>query len=127
MRTPVRHGALAVVALGLVILAGGCGKGTSSTGPGTAITQDAIADTFLVNGASDDTLLNRFRSYDGTRTRYFHWVSSLAIANVEIPRGGNYPVSGTVTFTVTADRLRSNSVSDIESHWNATVVITFNG
>lgn len=240
MRSPVRHGALALVALGLVILAAGCGKGTSSTGPGTPLNQDAaddialnsvaalstvggdvqagvsvsagaapqqgaahltatfwdttftrngvtynasrtfydalgnplpgfgptaaklvwtsqasgtwegerdtatvghnaslqitgipqllaVADTFVVNGASDDTLLNRFRSYDGTRTRYFHWVSSLAISNVEIARGGSYPVSGTVTFTVSADRLRSNSVTDVESHWNATVVITFNG
>src|SRR5438105_7528760 len=56
MRTPVRHGALALVALGLVSLAGGCGKGTSSTGPGTAITQDAADDLALNSVAALNTV-----------------------------------------------------------------------
>lgn len=88
----------------------------------------AAADTLIFNGASDDTLLNHFTSYDGTQQRWFHWVSNLAIADVRVAKTNpGFPASGTVTFTASADRLRSGSLGDVQSHWNATVVITFNG
>jgi hypothetical protein len=86
------------------------------------------ADTAItIQGAAFDTLQNVFRSYDGTRTRYFYWRSSLT--GVDIIRGKTHewPWSGTLTFVVRADRLRSNNRGDVEAHLNATVVVTFNG
>jgi hypothetical protein len=88
-------------------------------------------DTLRLDGTALDTLLNRFRSFDGTRTRYFYWTSGLTIANVRILKStlqtGFLPVGGTVTLVVSADRLRSNNRTDVETHLNVTVVITFNG
>jgi hypothetical protein len=89
------------------------------------------ADTAItINGAAFDTLLNVFRSYDGTRTRYFYWESALTITNVVMLRNedqDNWPLSGTAALAVQADRLRSNDRGDVEKHLTATVVVTFNG
>ncbi len=86
------------------------------------------ADTaFTLNCTALDTLLNKFRSYDGTRTRYFYWNSSLAGTDVVWGKAHEWPWSGTLTFTVRADRLRSWQRGDVEAHLNATVVVTFNG
>jgi len=88
-------------------------------------------DTLRLDGTAQDTLLSRFRSFDGTRTRYFYWTSGLTIANVRNLKStlqtGFRPLSGTVTLVVSADRLRSNNRTDVETHLNVTVVITFNG
>jgi hypothetical protein len=88
-------------------------------------------DTVRADGMCRDTLDNRFRSLDGLRVRYFYWVSSTTVEAVRIlkstlPAGG-WPISGTVTYAVSADRLRSNSRTDVEAHLDATVVVTFNG
>jgi hypothetical protein len=89
------------------------------------------ADTAaVISGTALDTLANRFRSLDGTRTRHFYWNSALTIADVVMHKSAgqnNWPLSGTVTFTVQADRLRSNDRGDVEAHLTATVVVTFNG
>jgi hypothetical protein len=83
---------------------------------------------FVLNGVAADTLMNRFQSYDGMRWRYCYWKSALTIADV-ISRHGSSgpPLSGTVTFVVQADRLRSNNRTDLEAHLEATIVVTFNG
>ena len=83
--------------------------------------------TITLNGTALDTLSNHFRSYDGTRTRLFYWNSSLATSNVVVRRAASWPLSGTLTFTVHADRLRSNNRTDVEAHLEGTVVVTFNG
>jgi len=86
-------------------------------------------DILTFDGASQDTLQNTFRSLDNVRTRYFLWASNCTVAAVKIvkmsPNG--WPISGTVTFNVSADRLRSNNRADVEAHFDATVVVTFNG
>lgn len=91
----------------------------------------ALEDTVRFDGACHDTLLNTFRSLDGTRTRYFLWVSSSALDRVRFLKStfasGGIPLEGTATFTVSADRLRSNDRADVEAHFDATVVVTFNG
>ncbi len=91
----------------------------------------ALAETLSVDGASSDTLMNRFRSYDGTRTRYFYWNSLLDVADVRFLKSAlatqPWPLSGTLTLMVQADRLRSNDRADVEAHLTATVVVTFNG
>jgi len=90
-----------------------------------------LADTLRINGAALDTLMNRFRSYDGTRTRYFYWNSALDVADVLLLKStldaSPWPLSGTMTLVVEADRLRSNDRADVEAHLSATVVVTFNG
>ena len=88
-------------------------------------------DTVRADGTCRDTLENRFRSLDGLRVRYFYWVSSTTIDAVRILKStlstGGWPISGTVTYMVSADRLRSNNRTDVEAHMDATVVVTFNG
>jgi len=89
-------------------------------------------DTLQFDGGVFDTLTNRFRSYDGTRTRYGLWRSYFTIDNVRILKsaiaaGIGYPIAGTASFAVSLDRLRSNNVGDVESHVDATVLVTFNG
>ncbi|HET9326267.1 MAG TPA: hypothetical protein VFQ05_05820 [Candidatus Eisenbacteria bacterium] len=88
-------------------------------------------DTLKFDGGCADTLENRFRSYDGTRTRYFHWTSGTTIDNVRflkslIQIGYPAPIGGRVTIVVSADRLRSNNRLDVEAHFQATIVVTFN-
>jgi hypothetical protein len=87
-------------------------------------------DTLKFDGGCIDTLQNRFRSMDGTRTRYFLWASLVDIASVRFLKStiqsDGRPIGGTVTFTVSADRLRSNDRADVEAHIDATVVIVFN-
>jgi hypothetical protein len=88
-------------------------------------------DTVRIDGIGRDTLENRFRSLDGLRIRYFYWESSTTVDAVRILKStlgsGGWPISGTITYGVSADRLRSNSRTDVEAHLDATVVVTFNG
>ena len=87
-------------------------------------------DTLQFDGGAIDTLQNHFLSLDGTRERYFLWASVVDIAAVRFLKStiqsDGRPISGTVTFTVTADRLRSNNRADVEAHIDATVVVVFN-
>jgi hypothetical protein len=88
-------------------------------------------DTLKFDGGCADTLENRFRSYDGSRTRYFFWVSNTSIDDVRflkslIQVGASWPVHGIVTIVVAADRLRSNNRLDVEAHFDAIIVVTFN-
>jgi hypothetical protein len=91
----------------------------------------AGVDTLTFDGQCRDTLQNTFRSLDGTRMRYFLWVSSTAVNAVKTLKStlgtGAPPLSGTAVYVVSADRLRSNNVTDVEAHFDATVVVTFNG
>jgi hypothetical protein len=90
---------------------------------------DGIQDTLPFDGTSNDTLQCSFRSYDGTRTRWFFWTGSATVENVRLLRStpGQPPHAGTVTFAVSADRLRSNNRVDVEAHFDAVVIVTFNG
>lgn len=91
---------------------------------------EAAQDTLKFDGVCLDTLLNRFRSLDGTRTRYFYWTSSLDVASVRFLKStlqtSGWPIGGTVTFVVSADRLRSNLRTDVEVHFDGTVLVVFN-
>lgn len=92
---------------------------------------EVAQDTVTIDGVGRDTLENRFRSLDGLRVRYFYWESSTTVGAVRQLKnpapGSEWPLSGTVTYVVSADRLRSNSRADVEAHLDATVVVTFNG
>ncbi|HET7224398.1 MAG TPA: hypothetical protein VFK69_01695 [Candidatus Eisenbacteria bacterium] len=91
---------------------------------------EAGKDTLDFAGFSNDSLQNVFRSYDGTRTRYAHVVSNATWADVMLLKNRTldpWPLSGTMVWTLSIDRLRSNNVGDVASHFNATVTVTFNG
>jgi len=92
----------------------------------------AGVDTLKFDGGVFDSLFHRFRSYDGTRTRHFLWKSYTTIEDVRhlkslIVQGSRWPISGQCQFEVSADRLRSNNVTDVETHFEATVIVVFNG
>lgn len=87
-------------------------------------------DTLKLDGTCQDTLQNTFRSLDGLTTRYFLWISGMTVNTVRLLKstyGSGGPLDGTVTFVASADRLRSNNRGDVDIHYDATVVITFNG
>ncbi len=88
-------------------------------------------DTVRLDGVCRDTLQNTFRSLDGLRVRYFFWTSGMTVEAVRILKStlsaGGWPISGTVTYLVSADRLRSRDQTDVEVRFEATVVVTFNG
>jgi hypothetical protein len=86
------------------------------------------ADTaFTLAGTCADTLLNRFRSLDGLVTSYGYWRSTLIAAAIAVRKADGLPLSGTLTYVVKVDKLRSGALGDVEKHLSATVVITFNG
>lgn len=90
----------------------------------------STVDTLQLDGTQTDTLLNKFTSYDGTRTRIYNWRSSLQLVNVRFPKSqvvtGLRP-TGLVTMAIAVDRLRTYDHLDIESHFDVVVVITFDG
>jgi hypothetical protein len=87
-----------------------------------------LLDTALViNGACADTLLNTFRSLDSLVTRHGYWRSRLTAAGIAMRKYDGLPLSGTLTYVVRADVLRSSDQGDVEKHLSAIVVITFNG
>ena len=85
-------------------------------------------DTALtINGACADTLLNKFHSLDSLLTRYGYWRSTLTAAAIVLRKADGMLLSGTLTYVVKVDRLRSDAQGDVERHLSAIVVITFNG
>jgi hypothetical protein len=85
-------------------------------------------DTALViNGTCADTLLNHFHSLDSLLTRHGYWRSTLSAAAVALRKMDGMPLSGTLTYVVQVDALRSGEQGDVEKHLSAIVVITFNG
>ena len=90
----------------------------------------ATKDTLTFAGLALDTLTNHFMSFDNTRERFMHAVSSLEYADVLLLKARDvnpWPLSGTATYDLVADRLRSNDLNDVETHLTAHVVVTFNG
>jgi hypothetical protein len=88
------------------------------------------SDTIRVEGSGADTIQASFHSLSGNRTRYFHARTTTLLEGIVFPRPieeGDWPSSGTATFTVVADRLRGNDRVDIEAHMEPTVVVHFNG
>jgi hypothetical protein len=88
-------------------------------------------DTLRFDGVSTDTLLNRFRSLDGTRTRFYFWRSALTLADIrflksQIQAGTPRP-TGVATMAIAVDRLRSYDRFDVASHFEVTAVFTFDG
>jgi len=90
----------------------------------------SAADTLQLDGTSSDSLLNKFVSYDGLRTRIYNWRSVFNLVNVRFPKSqlatGPRPI-GTLTMAISVDRLRTYNRLDVESHFDVTVVVILNG
>jgi hypothetical protein len=85
-------------------------------------------DTALIlDGTCADTLLNQFHSLDSLLTRYGYWRSTLSAAAIAMRKADGMLMSGTLTYVVNVDKLRSDEQGDVEKHLSAIVVITFNG
>jgi hypothetical protein len=109
-------------------------RDTASVGHATVLDVrgiQATQDTVRLDGTCNDTLQISFRSLDGLRHRWFYWTSSVTVDAVRILKStfdtAGWPIGGTVTYVVSADRLRSNSRVDVDAHFDATVVVVFNG
>jgi hypothetical protein len=80
-----------------------------------------------LSGVCTDTLLNRFHPIDSLVTHFGYWRSTLTATGIVFPRTSSWPSSGTLTYVVKVDKLRSGQVVDVEKHLSVVVVITFNG
>ena len=90
----------------------------------------AAPETLIANGTAADTAQSSFTSAFTGGQRYFYCVQSGVMSNVRTLKpvtSSSYPLSGTMIWTLSADRLRSNSRVDVEAHFTGIVVVTFNG
>ena len=89
-----------------------------------------LADTLRFDGAADDTVQASFTALDGQRGRHFYWRAHLVHDAVRLLKDREvnpWPLSGTATWAVHAERLRSGDRADVEAAYDALVVVTFNG
>ena len=87
-------------------------------------------DTLQFDGAGNDTLQCHFMSYDGNRERYLYALGGRSLEAVRLLKNRDlnpYPLSGKARWAWAVDRLRSNNREDVEMHYTALVVVTFNG
>jgi len=91
---------------------------------------EASLDTLVFNGTCNDTVDASFQSLDGLRTRYFKWRSGAVLTDAALLKNRQvnpYPLSGTLSYVVHAERFRSNQFADVDKTWDATVTIVFDG
>lgn len=105
----------------------------ASIGHSGSLDVDGIApsaDTLTFDGFAYDTVQSQFQALaDTARTRYLYWNSELTHADVELLKNREvnpWPLSGTTTWAIRADRLRSRGGS-VEGHLTAVVVVVYNG
>ncbi|HTR96827.1 MAG TPA: hypothetical protein VMH61_02905 [Candidatus Acidoferrales bacterium] len=89
----------------------------------------AAQDTLLTQATHADTLQSAFTSLSGVSRQFYCQQSSnwVDVRQLKPVSSNPWPLSGTATFQVDADRLRSSNRGDVEAHLAATVVVTFNG
>jgi hypothetical protein len=86
-------------------------------------------DTAVVNGGVQDTCQSAFTSTDTQRVTYLFAASNITMGAVRLDKTGAnpYPLAGTMTWVLGVDKLRSSNRGDVEAHFDATAVVTFNG
>jgi hypothetical protein len=89
----------------------------------------ADQDTATVNGTVQDSCQSQFSTMDTQRVTYLFAVSGITLGGVHLDKTGTnpYPLSGTMTWNLGVDRLRSSNRGDVEAHFEATAIVTFNG
>ena len=88
----------------------------------------ALRPVATIEGAWADTLDSRFTALQAAVTRTFY-ARVLTVANgVTIEKAGSgYPASGTIVWTIHAQRTRDGNRADVEKVLDAVVTLTFNG
>ena len=90
----------------------------------------AAVDTLLFDGTATDTTDARFTSLDGLRTVDVHVLATRVLASVRALKNRSvnpWPLSGTATWTVSVDKFANGPRGGIEAHYQAVVVMTFDG
>ena len=90
----------------------------------------ALQDTLIANGTRQDTLLASVYSPLHSVRVHHYMEGSETRTNVRHLKPVNlnpWPLSGTATWTLKVDRLRTSDRNDVERHFNCTVVVVFNG
>jgi len=106
---------------------------TASVGRGGSLTVNGIhygVDTLVVDGAGHDTTDAHVVSLDGQHSADFHMLASRTLAAVRMLKNRTtnpWPLSGTATWAISVDKLRGGPNGQVETHVEATVVVTFNG
>jgi hypothetical protein len=89
----------------------------------------ALRPAATLEGAWADTLDSRFTALNVDVTRTFY-ARVLTVANgITIVKSGGtgYPATGTITWTIHAERTRDGNRADVEKTLDAVVRLTFNG
>jgi hypothetical protein len=106
---------------------------TATIGRGGSLTVNGIhygVDTLVVDGAGHDTTNAHVVSLDGQHSADFHMLASRTLAAVRVLKNRTsnpWPLSGTATWVISVDKLRGGPNGQVETHVDATVVVTFNG
>lgn len=90
----------------------------------------AAVDTLVFDGTATDTTDARFTSLDGLRTVDVHVLSTRVLTTVRALKNRTvnpWPLSGTATWTVSVDKYANGPRGGIEAHYQAVVVMTFDG
>jgi hypothetical protein len=84
----------------------------------------------VLNGAAHDTASCDFESGDGLRARRYDLLGAgafEAVRTMKDPAVNPYPLSGVLTWNVVADALERDEQGERTAHYQARVVVTFNG
>jgi hypothetical protein len=84
----------------------------------------------LVNGAANDTADASFEASDGSASRSYHFLGRGALVDVrqlKDERVNPYPLGGQARWNVNVDAFADDAEGPREAHYQASVVITFNG
>ena len=89
------------------------------------------AETTLdINGSAADTADCAFAALDGSSSRHYHLLGTGVLTDIMKLKDeavNPYPLSGTARWAVTADASVRDANGTQEAHYEATVLITFNG
>lgn len=86
--------------------------------------------TIEVDGAANDTADCAFEASDGSAERRYHLLGRGALTDVRQLKDESvnpYPLSGTARWDVSADAFERQGEETAEAHYQATVIVTFNG
>jgi hypothetical protein len=89
----------------------------------------ALRPVATLEGAWTDTLDSRFTALSAAVTRTFYARVLTVGYGITIQKSGGtgYPATGTITWTIHAQRTRDGNRADIEKTLDALVTLTFNG
>jgi hypothetical protein len=89
-----------------------------------------VDTTITINGALNDTANCVFMARDSSASREYHLLANGTLVDVVVDKNKRrhpFPLSGTATWMASVDRMKTNSEGTKSSHFEVSVVVTFNG